>query len=369
MGEGDFDVSLETNTNDEFKGLFESFNQFVENTNIIRHIEDHILSENNLRVVLNELLEDFRPFVDLSRITVFYKDSFGDYYKVCTDSIVPEKQESIEVYEDMVCIDDYNMVIPIMVNDVYLGYSVFHKKTSYSERDIKFVSGLKQKIAFAFHKTLIFKDLLKIVTNGLADLTESRDPETRRHLTRMSLYSRIIAEKLYESDYYKEFIDGEYIENIQLAAPMHDIGKVAVPDQILLKPGKLTEDEFEIMKGHTCAGQKVMKVINDKFSTYNISYFQMAQDIAHYHQEKFNGSGYPNGLAGGNIPLSARICAVADVFDALTSKRPYKEAFSLEKSYDILKSSSGQHFDPDLIQAFFDSQEEIEAVYYKYREI
>ncbi|MBN2796558.1 MAG: HD domain-containing protein [Clostridia bacterium] len=369
MGQGNFDVKLEHQSNDEFQSLFESFNQFVDNTNIIRHIEDHILSENNLRTVLNEMLEDFRVFVPIDTISIFYRDSFMSCHKVSTDMDIPEPVENIETYDSIGCLDDNNMVIPIMVNNIYFGYSVFYKSEVFTERDIKFVSGLEQKISFAFQKTLIFKDLLKIVTNGLADLTESRDPETRRHLTRMSLYSRIIAEKLYEKESYKHLIDGEYIENIQLAAPMHDIGKVSVPDHILLKPGKLTEEEFEIMKGHTSAGEKVMAVINEKFSTYNLSYFKMAQDIAHCHQEKYDGSGYPKGIVGHEIPLSARISAVADVFDALTSKRPYKEAFSLEKSYSIIKESSGNHFDPVLVEAFFESQEKIEAVYYEYREI
>lgn len=369
MGQGNFDVKLEHQSNDEFQSLFESFNQFVENTNIIRHIEDHILSENNLRTVLNEMLEDFQVFVPIDIISIYYRDSFLSCHKVSTDTDIPEQVEDIETYDGILCLDEHNMVIPIIVNQVYFGYSVFYKTEAFTERDIKFVSGLEQKISFAFQKTLIFKDLLKIVTNGLADLTESRDPETRRHLTRMSLYSRIIAEKLYENEAYHQIIDGEYIENIQLAAPMHDIGKVSVPDHILLKPGKLTEEEFEIMKGHTSAGEKVMAVINEKFSTYNLSYFKMAQDIAHCHQEKYDGSGYPKGLSGDDIPLAARISAVADVFDALTSKRPYKEAFTLEKSYNIIRESSGNHFDPILVNAFFDSQEKIEAVYYEYREI
>jgi response regulator RpfG family c-di-GMP phosphodiesterase len=369
MGSGDFSVRLDATNNDEFQKLYNDFNHFVDNHNTIRHIEDHILSEDNLRTVLIEMLEDFKGFVPLTRISIAYTDSFKNYFMIHSNAVFEEKMETLDVYDEIICKDDVNLIMPIVVNNAYLGYAVFQKRTKFTDKDVKFVSGLKQKISFAFYKSLMFKDLLRIVTNALADLTESRDPETRRHLTRMSLYSRIIAAKLYDDGKYPEIIDGEFVENIQLTAPMHDIGKVAVPDSILLKPGKLTDEEFEIMKTHTCEGAKVMSVIHEKFSVYNIQYFKMAADIAHFHQEKYNGSGYPEAISGKEIPLAARICSVADVFDALTSKRPYKDAFPLEKSYNIIKESSGTHFDPELVDVFFKCQEEIEAVYYKYREV
>jgi HD-GYP domain-containing protein (c-di-GMP phosphodiesterase class II) len=369
MGSGDFNVSLHRETEDEFKELFDDFNVFIENKHTINHIEDHILAEDSLRSVLSELLVDFKPFVDLKCLSIVYTDSFQNVNKISSAEVFLTPMKALDKYDKIFCTDDQTLIMPITVNSVYLGYAIFEKESEFSTKDIKFVTGLEKKISFAFYKSLIFKDLLRIVTSGLADLTESRDPETKRHLDRMSLYSQIIAKKLYDDGDYRDLIDGDYIESIKLVAPMHDIGKVAVPDNILLKPGKLTNEEFEIMKHHTCEGARVLKLINERFSTYNINYFKMAQDIAHYHQEKFNGSGYPEGISGHEIPLCARICTVADVFDALTSKRPYKEAFSLDKSYAILKESSGTHFDPRLIKAFFDSQEEIEAIYYELREV
>lgn len=369
MGSGNFDVSLEREADDEFQQLFEDFNRFIENKHVIGRLEDKILSEDNLRVVLTELLEEFNHFVELEKITISYTDAFENSVVLHSDNLNVTVVENIAYYEEIVCESPTTLIMPIRANQVYLGFATFYKRTAYSDVDIKFVSGLSNKVSFAFYKSLIFKDLLKIVTSGLADLTESRDPETKRHLTRMSMYSQVIAKRLFEKGMHLEVIDVEFIENILLAAPMHDIGKVAVPDYILLKPGKLTAEEFEEMKRHTCEGARVLKAINERFSKYNIMYFKMAQDIAHFHQEKFNGSGYPEQVAREQIPAAARICTVADVFDALTSKRPYKEAFSLEKSYSIIKESSGTHFDPDMVNAFFESQEEIEKIYYEYREV
>ncbi len=173
--------------------------------------------------------------------------------------------------------------------------------------------------------------MLAIVTDGLADLAESRDPETRLHLTRMSTYSQLIAKQMRKTDKYKDVIDDEFLLNIKITAPMHDIGKISVPDNVLLKPGKLTEDEFDIMKTHALNGSIVLRRIHNRFERYNLSYFDMAAEIALCHQEKYDGRGYPNGVVGDDIPLSARISALADVFDALTSKRPYKEAFFFRK--------------------------------------
>lgn len=369
MGSGNFNVSLEQEADDEFQQLFDDFNRFIENKHVIDRLEDTILSEDNLRVVLTELLEEFNHFVELEKITISYTDAFENSVVLHSDSLNVTVVENIAYYEQIVCESPTTLIMPIHVNQAYLGFATFYKRTAYSDVDIKFVSGLSNKVSFAFYKSLIFKDLLNIITSGLADLTESRNPGTRRHLIRMSMYSQVISKRLYIKGMHQDVIDVEFIENILLAAPMHDIGTVAVPDHILLKPGKLTEEEFEQMKMHTCEGARVLKAINERFSKYNIMYFKMAEDIAHFHQEKFNGSGYPEQVSREAIPIAARICTVADVFDALTSKRPYKEAFSLEKSYSIIKESSGTHFDPDLVNAFFESQDEIEKIYYEYREV
>jgi putative two-component system response regulator len=185
----------------------------------------------------------------------------------------------------------------------------------------------------------------------LAKAAEYRDPETGAHIIRMAHYSKIIARNL-----------GLPIDRQDLllqAAPMHDIGKVGTPDAILLKPGKLTEAEFAIMKQHAVIGFEVL-------SNSNSPLLQQAAEIAHTHHEKFDGSGYPRSLKGTEIPLFGRIVAVADVFDALTSERPYKRAWTIEQASKLLREGAGTHFDPECVTAFFDSFDEILTIKNKF---
>jgi putative two-component system response regulator len=181
----------------------------------------------------------------------------------------------------------------------------------------------------------------------LARAAEFRDPETGAHILRMANYSRIIAARLGWS--------AEDQDMLLQAAPMHDVGKLGTPDHILLKPGRLTPEEFEIMKNHATIGWEILKD-----STSPI--LEMAAEIALTHHEKFDGSGYPNGTVGQDIPVSGRIVAVADVFDALTSDRPYKKAWEVERAIEFLEQGRGMHFDPVCVDAFLDAQDEAMAV-------
>jgi putative two-component system response regulator len=185
---------------------------------------------------------------------------------------------------------------------------------------------------------------------ALAKLAESRDDDTGDHVERTRTFCRLLAEKLQEHPRYAKRIDKTYVENIFHSAPLHDIGKVGISDNILLKPTKLSSEEFEIMKTHPIIGAKTLQAARSQYPRNN--FLNMGLEIAHSHHEKWNGSGYPKGLAGDSIPLSARIMAVADVYDALRSARPYKAAFSHEKSCKIIFEGSGSHFDPVLIEAF-----------------
>jgi putative two-component system response regulator len=187
----------------------------------------------------------------------------------------------------------------------------------------------------------------------LARAAEFRDPETGAHILRMANYSCIIADKL--------GWDAERNDILLLAAPMHDVGKLGTPDHILLKPGKLTPDEFEIMKKHAPIGWEILKDSSSPILT-------LAAEIALTHHEKFDGSGYPNGTEGMDIPISGRIVAVADVFDALTSERPYKEAWPIERALEFLQQGRGIHFDPDCIDAFIGAEEAVLAVRDRYQD-
>ncbi len=187
----------------------------------------------------------------------------------------------------------------------------------------------------------------------LSRAAEYKDEETGAHIQRMSHYAAAVAGKM--------GLNGETVETILYAAPMHDIGKIGIPDHILLKTGALKPDEWGIMKQHTIIGSRILEGSKAEF-------IKFANVIALSHNEKWDGSGYPHGLKGSKIPIAGRITAIADVFDALTSKRPYKEPFSLEKSLSIIKEGRGSHFDPDVADAFFAVKKEIFAIKEEYKD-
>lgn len=195
---------------------------------------------------------------------------------------------------------------------------------------------------------------------SLASLAETRDNDTGRHLERTSRYVEILAEGLAEKKKYKHLLTPIYIDNIVESAPLHDIGKVGVADSILLKPGRLTPEEFEEMKKHCRKGADLLKQAEKKLDFQ--SFLSVAVEITHFHHEKWDGSGYPEGLAGNNIPLPARIMALADVYDALRSTRCYKKSISHQDSCDIIRKERGKHFDPDVVDIFFENEKEFERI-------
>ena len=194
----------------------------------------------------------------------------------------------------------------------------------------------------------------------LADMVESRDQFTGDHVKNTSAYTLIIMEQLKKEGIYTGQLTDEFIQNVYHSAPLHDIGKIRVSDSILNKPGKLTDEEFETMKLHTIYGRDVIE--KAKKASSEDSYLNEAENLSLYHHEKWNGKGYPHGLAGEDIPLSARIMAVADVFDALVSKRSYKDPFPFEKAMDIIREGSGNHFDPNVAGAFMHAEAEVRKV-------
>ena len=195
---------------------------------------------------------------------------------------------------------------------------------------------------------------------ALAKLAESRDNETGKHLERVQVLCRHLAIEIGASPKYSRTITEDYVENIFCASPLHDIGKVAIPDAILLKPGKLTDEEFTVMKTHTTHGAKTLELVLEKHPAN--AFVRMGIEIARSHHEKWDGAGYPDGLAGPEIPVSARIMAVADCYDALRSRRVYKEPFSHEKSRDIIVQGSGHHFEPEMVSAFCAIQESFRQI-------
>ncbi len=196
---------------------------------------------------------------------------------------------------------------------------------------------------------------------AFANMIENRDNNTGGHIKRTSLYVQLIAEELRDEKKYREVLTKDYIDNLKKAAPMHDIGKISVPDAILQKPGKLTDEEYATMKLHAENGGRIIKETFENLG--NEEYRQMAYEVARYHHEKWNGNGYPEGLKQEEIPLCARIMAVADVFDAVSEKRCYRDAMPLDKCFGIILNGRGQDFDPDVVDAFFSIRDTIERVH------
>lgn len=221
-------------------------------------------------------------------------------------------------------------------------------------------SGLLEEDAENYDRLVLYN---RNMIYGFATLVENRDESTGGHIKRTSIYVRLLAEELQRESIYGDVVTDEFINCISTIAPLHDVGKIAIPDSILQKPGKLTDEEFDIMKSHSSRGGKI---INETFLHIgDETQREMAYEVARSHHEKWNGRGYPDGLSGEEIPLSARIMAIADVFDAVSEKRCYRDAMPLEKCFSIIQEGRDRDFDPVLVDAFMNIRDEVTLVHSK----
>lgn len=200
---------------------------------------------------------------------------------------------------------------------------------------------------------------------AIGSLAETRDNETGNHIQRTQHYMKLLAEKLKDHPNFQHFLTDENISLLSKSAPLHDIGKVGIPDKILLKPGRHTAEEREIMKTHTTLGRDAIMAAETMLQTPS-SFLQFAREIAYTHHEKYDGTGHPRGLSGNDIPISGRLMALADVYDALISRRVYKEAFSHEKAVTIIKEGAGTHFDAQVVEAFLEISDKFREIAQKY---
>jgi response regulator RpfG family c-di-GMP phosphodiesterase len=217
---------------------------------------------------------------------------------------------------------------------------------------------LEQEVQRRTREVVAIQD---VTIQAMASLAETRDNETGNHIRRTQHYVRLLAELLRDHPRFNPFLNDDSIRQLFRSAPLHDIGKIGIPDHILLKPGRFTPEEFEIMKTHTTLGRDAIQRAEDQLGL-SVDFLRMAKEIAYSHQEKWDGSGYPQGLVGEEIPMSARLMAVADVYDALISRRVYKAGMPHEQAMEIIRQGRASHFDPDVCDAFLANAEQFHLI-------
>ena len=256
--------------------------------------------------------------------------------------------------------------LPFYHNGVFFGFIFFNSYQAdvFNEKVLSEIDLYGHLISMMIINELSSIKTLSAALRTTSHLTHIRDPETGSHLDRMSRYSRLIAMELAET--YK--LNDDYIEHLFMFAPLHDIGKIGIPDKILLKPGPLTDEERETMKSHTRLGREIIDNLLVNFKLETIHHVDVLRNIAEYHHEAVNGTGYPHGKQGNEIPLEARIVAVADVFDALTSKRPYKPAWNNTDAFTMLQQLAGQKLDLECVTALMSKQVEVEEIQRQFHE-
>ncbi len=300
---------------------------------------------------LEYIIKNGTPRV-INDLDLYRKNESADYNKVL-------KQAGIKS----------SITLPLKINQKPVGIIFFSSiyKNIYKQEHITFLETLTNSISISLNKNIFIDELLYSTLLALAKMAEARDEDTGDHLDRMKKYTVKIVEFLQEDHIYDDLITIKFLKDIERFSPMHDIGKVGVRDGVLLKPEKLTDEEFKEMKKHTVYGAEVLRTAEGNIAKQSQSMFKMGIEIAEGHHEKWDGTGYPYNKLGTAIPLSARIVAIADVFDALTNKRPYKEAFSFVESFNIIVEGKGKHFDPNIIDSFVNHKDEIFELYMSFK--
>ena len=390
VSQGDLGYQVPVTTDNEIGQMTQGFNRLSERLLAQFRLTDRINHGTNLSDTLCFIFEEFRGFLPLDWVGIlatspdkkgavlhrmhtsldlslredeFFADPDNQLIRLLGDAkplsisrlseYVPQQPKAM--FAGRLMQEGFGAAVYLPLSNTPEGgmMLVFASRAAdaYTEKHLEWLSNIAGQVKHSVGRTVVMEDLVISAVSGLAKLAESRDPETGDHLVRMSLYSAIIAEELAMGDEYGHMLSPDIIRNIFQFAPMHDIGKVGIKDEILLKPGKLTPEERAEMEQHPSIGGQVLRRCELQMNAHGHSVFQVGIEIAECHHEKFDGSGYPAQSAGQDIPLSARIVAVADVFDALTSKRPYKEAWPVERAMAVLREDAGGHFDPVVVAA------------------
>lgn len=329
-----------------------------ERTALFRSVNDDVLNYLNYNAALlamkgNESYEDIQKFTNTYIIPLMNRvnSSIDELSSISNNYIINAKTELTNYLNKtrIICI----VALVLMISSIIVSLLHSHRVLTGLETDnsfLRFKSDVNEiRISEIQNNTIM----------GIADLVESRSGETGQHVKRTSHLVSLILQQAKKHNKWPEILTEQYIDFVTRAAPMHDIGKIVIPDHILNKPGKLNDEEFEIMKSHAAAGGKIVYQILG--GVEDVEYVDIAADIANFHHEKWNGKGYPTGKKGEEIPLCARIMAVADVFDALVSERCYKKPMTYDEAFEIIKRDAGQHFDPDVAELFLEIKDEIKA--------
>lgn len=402
VARGDLGHQVAVQSGNEIGQMAQAFNRLSERLHALFRLTDRISQGNTLDDSLRFAAEEFRGFLPVDWVGLFFQSADGARWVLerqhATGSRLPDggrftlADGTIGLTHPLY-IDDLGpyagaasdnlfaqlqrqgfasvTLLPMTGSAHSQALLVFAacKPNSYTPEHVEFLSNVAGQITHALDKTVFLESLVVAAVQSLAKLAESRDPETGDHLVRMALYAALIAESLGEESRYRERISSAYVREVFQFAPMHDIGKVGIADHILLKPGRLDPAERAEMERHPIIGGEVLRRCESQVNGLGYSIFQVAIEIAECHHEKFDGSGYPSGLQGEAIPLSARIVAVADVFDALTSKRPYKEAWPVERALSFFDEESGRHFDPEIVTAFRRALPQVMAIYDQHKHV
>lgn len=402
ISKGDFSHQLPVLGRNEIGQMTSAFNHLTIRLNSMFRLTDRINQGKKLDEMLGFVHEEFQRFVPLDWVGVFYASPDGS--KFTLERQFSQLQLSLKEGDSFTAnlgglhaLSESPLTLNFTASSTTLGsldaalmhynfnsavYLPLLSKANnraimvfastdlpYKQEHVDFISNIAATISHVLEKTVVTESLVTSAVQGMAKLAESRDPETGDHLVRMALYSALIAEELAHIGPYTTKITPAYVRDVFHFAPMHDIGKVGVRDDVLLKPGKLDADERKEIERHPTIGGEVLRRCEAQMEALGHSMFKIGIEIAECHHEKFDGSGYPAGLIGQNIPLSARIVTAADVFDALTSKRPYKEAWTVEVALNAMQQDSGKHFDPVVLAAMQRALPHILEIYNQYKHV
>lgn len=380
---------IEMTTKHELGIFVENLNRYIGQLSVITELNTKIFSQKDFDEVVDFIFDACHTFIPYNRLGIAIISEDGKYIKALrakadyplilnrnyqeplSKSSIAEviKRKEIRILNDLeayyrqhpksestrIILSEgirSSMTVPLLIDQQVIGVIFFSsdKANAYDEAHKEFVYSITNAIAIAFEKSFVFDDLILASVKGFAKIVESKDHVTGNHIDRMSIYSKFIAESLYKDSLFIKTVDDAYIDQIYKFSPLHDIGKVGISEAILNKPAKLSVEEFDNIKTHTLIGYNVLANMTTGAYLNKGDYFKIAGEITKSHHEKFDGSGYPEGLSGEQIPLSARVVAVADVFDALTNVRPYKKAYSFEEAWELLIKGKGNHFDPVIIE-------------------